>query len=59
MCIDYIDLNRACPKDAYPLPNIDKLVDNSSDFKLLSSMDAYSSYNQIPMEKTGKKTPLS
>ncbi|GAU38515.1 hypothetical protein TSUD_396320 [Trifolium subterraneum] len=42
MCVDYTDLNRACPKDAYPLPNIDKLVDNSSEFKLLSFMDAYS-----------------
>jgi len=45
MCVDYTDLNRACPKDAYPLPNIDKLVDNSSDYKLLSFMDAYSGYN--------------
>ncbi|GAU49235.1 hypothetical protein TSUD_183260 [Trifolium subterraneum] len=42
MCVDYTDLNRVCPKDAYPLPNIDKLVDNSSGFKLLSFMDAYS-----------------
>jgi hypothetical protein len=45
MCVDYTDLNRACPKDAYPLPNIDKLVDNSSGYKLLSFMDAYSGYN--------------
>ncbi|KAK2374249.1 hypothetical protein QL285_075225 [Trifolium repens] len=45
MCVDYTDLNRACPKDAYPLPSIDKLVDNSSGFKLLSFMDAYSGYN--------------
>ncbi|CAJ2677241.1 unnamed protein product [Trifolium pratense] len=49
MCVDYTDLNRACPKDSYPLPCIDKLVDNSSGFKLLSFMDAYSGYNQIPM----------
>ncbi|CAJ2628951.1 unnamed protein product [Trifolium pratense] len=49
MCCDYTDLNRACPKDSYPLPCIDKLVDNSSGFKLLSFMDAYSGYNQIPM----------
>ena len=33
MCVDYTDLNKACPKDAYPLPNIDKLVDNSSGYK--------------------------
>jgi hypothetical protein len=54
MCVDYIDLNRACPKDAYPLPNIDKLVDNSSGYKLLSFMDAYSGYNQIPMAEEDK-----
>jgi len=55
MCVDYIDLNRACPKDAYPLPNIDKLVDNSSGYKLLSFMDAYSCYNQIPMAEEDKQ----
>ncbi|CAJ2645722.1 unnamed protein product [Trifolium pratense] len=55
MCVDYTDLNRACPKDAYPLPSIDKLVDNSSGFKLLSFMDAYSGYNQIKMAEIDKK----
>ncbi|GAU41894.1 hypothetical protein TSUD_170050 [Trifolium subterraneum] len=55
MCVDYTDLNRACPKDAYHLPNIDKLVDNSSGFKLLSFMDAYSGYNQIKMAEIDKK----
>ncbi|GAU47395.1 hypothetical protein TSUD_372840 [Trifolium subterraneum] len=54
MCVDYTDLNRACPKDAYPLPNIDKLVDNSSGFKLLSFMDAYCGYNQIKMAEIDK-----
>ncbi|MCH96277.1 hypothetical protein A2U01_0017261 [Trifolium medium] len=48
MCVDYADLNKACPKDSYPLPNIDKLVDNSAGYKLLSFMDACSRYNQIP-----------
>lgn len=55
MCVDYTDLNKACPNDAYPLSNIDKLVDNSFGYKLLSFMDAYSSYNQIPMDKDDKK----
>ena len=55
MCIDYTDLNRAYLEDAYPLPNIDKLVDNSAGFKFLSFMDAYSSYNQNPMAKMDKK----
>nr|XP_025697379.1 uncharacterized protein LOC112798324 [Arachis hypogaea] len=49
MCVDFTDLNKACPKDAYPLPCIDKLVDNASGFKSLSFMDAYSGYNQILM----------
>jgi len=55
MCVDYTDLNRDCPTDAYPLPNIDKLVDNSSGYKLLSFMDAYSGYNQIPMDEEDKQ----
>ena len=55
MCVDYTDLNRVCPKDTYPLPNIDKLVDNSSGYKLLSFMDAYSGYNQIPMAEEDKQ----
>jgi hypothetical protein len=55
MCVDFTDLNRACPKDTYPLPNIDKLVDNSSGYKLLSFMDAYYGYNQIPWLKMTKK----
>ncbi|XP_016205400.1 uncharacterized protein LOC107645794 [Arachis ipaensis] len=49
MCVNFTDLNKACPKDAYPLPCIDKLVDSASGFKSLSFMDAYSGYNQILM----------
>ena len=49
MCTDYTDLNKACPKDPYPLPSIDALVDASSGYRYLSFMDAYSGYNQIPM----------
>ncbi|KAI9087569.1 hypothetical protein K1719_030439 [Acacia pycnantha] len=41
--------NKACPKDAYPMPNIDRLVDNSSRLSTPSFMDAYSGYNQIAM----------
>ncbi|XP_057746519.1 uncharacterized protein LOC130965775 [Arachis stenosperma] len=62
MCVDYTDLNKACPKDAFPLPNIDGLVDTASGHRYLSFMDAYSGYNQIPMhrpdeEKTAFITP--
>jgi len=48
------DFNRAFPKDAYPLLNIEKLVDNSSSYKLLSCMNAYSGYNQIPTAEEDK-----
>ncbi|XP_020218762.1 uncharacterized protein LOC109801993 [Cajanus cajan] len=40
MCTDFTDLNKACPKDSYPLPNIDCLVDGASGYELLSFMDA-------------------
>nr|KYP64516.1 Transposon Ty3-G Gag-Pol polyprotein [Cajanus cajan] len=49
MCVDYTDLNKACPKDAYPLPSIDRLVDGASGYAMLSFLDAYSGYNQILM----------
>jgi len=49
MCMDFTDLNKACPKDSYPLPNIDTLVDSASGCKMLSFLDAFSGYNQIKM----------
>ena len=51
MCIDFIDLNKACPKDSFPLPRIDQLVDSTAGHKLLTFMDAFSGYNQIKMAK--------
>ena len=45
MCVDFIDLNRACPKDNYPLLQIGTLVDSTARHELLSFMDAFSSYN--------------
>ena len=49
MCVDYTHLNKACPRDAYPLPNIDRLVDGAAGNKVLSFLNAYSGYNEIPM----------
>ena len=49
MCVDFTDLNKACPKDSYPLPSIDALVDSASDSKVLSFLDAFLGYNQIKM----------
>ena len=51
MCIDFIDLNNACPKDSFPLPRIDQLVDSTADHELLTFMDAFSGYNQILMKE--------
>ena len=47
--VDLTDLNKACPKDSFPLPRIDQLMDATSGHKLLNFMDIYSGYNQIPM----------
>jgi hypothetical protein len=47
MCIDYTSLNKACPKDPYPLPRIDQIMDSTSRCDLLSFLDAYSGFHQI------------
>ena len=49
MCVDFRDLNKACPKDDFPLPHIDVLVDNMEGSALMSFMDGFSRYNQIKM----------
>nr|AAQ56290.1 putative gag-pol precursor [Oryza sativa Japonica Group] len=63
MCVDFTDLNKACPKDHFPLPRIDQLVDSTAGCELLSFLDAYSGYHQISMakedeEKTAFITPF-
>jgi len=45
MCVDFMDLNKACPKDSFPLPRIDQLVDSTAGNKLFTFMDAISGYN--------------
>jgi hypothetical protein len=45
MRVDFTDLNRACPKDSFPLPQIDLLVDSTSGHELFTFMDAFSGYN--------------
>lgn len=49
MCVDFTDLNKACPKDSFPLPHIDPIVDSTVGHPLLNFMDAYLGYNQIRM----------
>ena len=51
MCVDFTNLNRACPKDSHPLPPIDTLVYSTTRDELLSFIDAFSGYNQIKMNK--------
>ena len=60
--MDYTDLNEACPKDSFPLSWIDHIVDASARHGMLSFLDAFSGYHQIPMhlpyvEKTAFITP--
>ena len=62
VCVDYTDLNDACPKKSFPLPRIDQIVDASARHDMLSFLDAFSGYHQIPMhppdaEKTSFITP--
>jgi len=47
MCVDFRDLNKACPKDDFPFPHIDILVDNTVGSALMSFIDGFSGYNQI------------
>ena len=47
MCVDYRDLNRASPKDNFPLPHIDTLMNNTTKNSLFLFMDSFSGYNQI------------
>ena len=49
--MDFTDLNKACPKDNYPLSHIEQLVDNIASHQLLSFMDAFSGYNQTKMDE--------
>ncbi|KAL2541267.1 Ribonuclease H [Abeliophyllum distichum] len=49
MCIDFTDLNKACPKDCFPLPRIDALIDATAGKKRFSFLDAFSGYHQISL----------
>ena len=58
MCIDFTDLNKACPKDSYPLSQVNVLVDSTAQHQLLSFMDTFSSYNQIRMDEADQEKTL-
>ena len=63
VCIDLTNLNKACPKDPFPMPKIDKLVDAIISHPRMSFLDAFQGYHQIPLavndqEKTAFVTPI-
>jgi hypothetical protein len=63
MCIDFPELNKACPKDPYPLPRIDIIIDQATGCKMLSLLNCFSGYHQVWMRredeaKTGLTTPF-
>ncbi|GJX51427.1 reverse transcriptase domain-containing protein [Tanacetum coccineum] len=51
MCVDFKDLNNACPKDCYPLPEIDWKVESLCGYSFKCFLDAYKGYHQIKMAK--------
>ena len=55
VCVDYTDLNDACPKDSFLLPHIDQIVDASARHRMLSFLDAFSEYHQIPIYPSDAK----
>ena len=63
VCVDFTDLNKACPKDPFPMPRIDQLVDATVGHPRTSFLDAFQGYHQIPLatedqEKTAFVTPV-
>ena len=61
--MDFRNLNKACPKDEFPLPNMDLLIDSAARNAMFSFMDGFSEYNQIKIapkdaEKTAFRTPM-
>uniref|UniRef100_A0A2N9GBA7 Integrase catalytic domain-containing protein n=1 Tax=Fagus sylvatica TaxID=28930 RepID=A0A2N9GBA7_FAGSY len=62
-CVDFRNLNKACPKDEFSLSNMDLLIDSAAGHAMFSFMDGFSGYNQIFMsprdaEKTAFRTPI-
>ena len=63
VCVDFTDLNKACPKDSFPMPKIDQLVDATVGHPRMSFLDAFQGYHQIPLalddqEKTAFVIPI-
>ncbi|XP_042404753.1 uncharacterized protein LOC121994944 [Zingiber officinale] len=55
VCIDFYDLNKAFPKDFYPLPRIDQLVDLTAGCKLICMLDVYQRYHQVSLARENQE----
>ena len=55
ICVDYTDLNKHCPKDPFPLPHIDQVIDSTVGCVLLSFLDCYSGYHQIDLKESDQE----
>ena len=55
MCVDYTDLNKHCPKDPFPLPRIDQVIDSTAGCVLLSFLDCYLGYHQIALKESDQE----
>jgi hypothetical protein len=51
MCIDFTNLNKACPKDNFPLPRIEKIIDSGTGCELMSLLNCFLGYHQIYMKE--------
>jgi hypothetical protein len=58
MCIDFTGLNKACPKDEFPLPGTDKIVDLAASCKVMSLLDCFSGYHQIYLSEEDKTNAI-
>ena len=54
LCVDFKDLNKACPKDPFPLPRIDQIIDATAGHNSLCFLDAYSGYHHIKMKESNQ-----
>jgi hypothetical protein len=55
VCVDYTSLNKHCPKDPFPLPRIDQIIDSTVGCARLFFLDAYLGYNQIKLKVEDKE----
>ena len=58
LCVDFKDLNKACPKDPFPLPCIDQIIDATAGHDSLCFLDAYSGYHQIKMKESDQAATI-